>query len=83
MKTFRNLPKAQAAVFDQLCVQNDAGHNPATLKALMKKGLIVERREVHGAFSISRYDVPTTVHMEWCQWCSEQVESGNDAESST
>jgi hypothetical protein len=72
MKRFRDLPKAQSFVFEQIAINNDAGHHPATLKALMKKGLIEETRERQGAFSIFRYHVPIPIHMEWCNWCSKQ-----------
>ena len=83
MKTFRNLSRAQSAVFEQICINNDRSHNPATLKALVKKGLIVQTKHTQGAFSIFRYHVPTPIHMEWCEWCSKQVETEDGTDSLT
>ena len=75
MKTFRNLPQAQAAVFEQIAVNNDGGHNPNTIKALLRKGLIAQTEERSGPFVTFRYYVPIPIHMEWCRWCSEQPEN--------
>jgi len=71
---FRNLPDAQAQVFEQIAVNNDAGHHPATVKALLKKGLIEQTGERQGLLTVFRYHVPMPIHIEWCQWCAEQPE---------
>lgn len=78
MATFRNLSPTQSRVFEQIAINQDGGHHPATLKALLKKGLI-ESYQIRDADSlfpvrITRYFVPTSTHIEWCAWCAEQLE---------
>ncbi len=74
-RRFRGLSKRQHEVFEQIAVNNDTGHHPATLAALERKGLIEDvgctRKIVMGcrAFSYRRYAVPTAIHIEWCYWC--------------
>lgn len=66
----RKLTKAQRAVLDAIAVNDDRGHHPRTCEALVRKGLVEERREVlpNGAFPIiiKRYDMPIAAHMAWC-----------------
>ena len=71
MKRFRKLSKKQLAVFEQIAINNDEGHHPFTLKSLVKRGLITERREEWVWGWVWRYDVPLGVHAEWCQWCED------------
>ena len=76
-RSFRNLPPAQLAVFGQIAVSLDGGHNPRTIDALVRKGLIVSVLEPlrdtppgHPVTYLHRYSVPLPIHMEWCQWCA-------------
>ena len=75
-KTFRNLPSTQAAVFEQIAIGNDAGHDSRTLAKLLNAELITRteqrKTDTFGEFVIYRYEVPLPVHMEWCAWCAEQ-----------
>jgi hypothetical protein len=68
------LPKRQRDVLAQVCVNNDAGHHPATLEALERKGFLRSYGETLGGrfpVRIKRYAVASiAVHMAWCQWCS-------------
>lgn len=76
MKRFLNLPKAQADTFEQIACGNDRGVNRRTAEALIEKSLIIQREQNMGrGLTIFRYEVPIPVHMEWCQWCSEQPEN--------
>ena len=73
MKRFKNLIQAQFAVFEQIATGGDAGHHPATLKALVQKNMIIEIEEKLGGVMplvITRYEVPLRVHIEWCRWCA-------------
>ena len=76
-KTFRNLSPTQSAVFEQIAIGRDEGHNQRTLDTLMKKKLITQSQESGvdhiGQFYIYRYEVPLDVHMEWCAWCTSQL----------
>lgn len=74
---FRGLSNKQAEVLGQMCVGQEDGHNPRTLKALEAKGLLVGYDEIvtEGGISVKtlRYFVPTPVHIEWCEWCAANV----------
>ena len=67
----------QVAVFEQIATGMDRGHHPATLKALLEAGLIVGKTKTYasidGDFRIVRFHVPIPIHMQWCQWCCENV----------
>ena len=71
---FHGLTPKQFDVLSQIALNNDGGHHPATLKALLGKGLI-ERSEqkLGGRFPVTiwRYYMPIHVHIEWCYYCSE------------
>lgn len=34
-------------------------------------------RDRFGAIFVPQYQVPIPIHMQWCQWCSEQSESAS------
>lgn len=73
---FRNLSDSQSSVFEQIATGNDAGHSKRTLDSLMRKGLIRQFQQSQvdhiGQFYVYRYEVPLDVHIEWCEWCSQQ-----------
>jgi len=73
MTAFSKLSKTQLSVFEQICINNDAGHSQQTLRSLIRLGLIVEYHQRDGLFAIKRYRVPILVHMEWCQWASDEI----------
>ena len=69
---------AQHAVFEQIAVGNDRCHHPATLAALLRRGLIEKVGErVIGApplqVHVPVYEVPLPLHMAWCEWCAVNV----------
>lgn len=75
MGRFRNLTPAQLRVFEQVAVNQDKGHRPATLATLVAAGLIEETGEEWpgdgwGVFREMRYSVPPAIHAEWCAWCA-------------
>lgn len=68
--------KRQIEVFEQIAIRNDRGHHPRVLAALEAKGLITASDEtIPGRLpiKITRYFVPPTPHMQWCEWCAENV----------
>lgn len=76
-KNFKGLNNKQLAVFEQIAVNNDAGHNETTLRSLVSKLLIEKREEELDGWPptiIYRYAVPVPIHMEWCEWCAENGE---------
>lgn len=71
---FRNLNNNQSSVFEQVAIGRDGGHNYATIKALLRKGLIERLGELQVTQSgltveVARYQVPLPVHLEWGEWC--------------
>jgi hypothetical protein len=73
---FDKLSKKEQDVLGNIAINLDGGHNSKTIKALLKKGLIIETEEHQGALTIKHYAVPLPIHMQWCYWCSHQVETG-------
>lgn len=75
MIDFTKLTKRQLEVFEQIAVNNDAGHPTQTLKSLEGKGLIESEEQIVGSrgevqVKIKRYFVPAPVHIAWCEWCA-------------
>lgn len=74
------LSKRAHEVFEQIAIGNDlAGHHPRILETLVSRGLIERRdEEVAGPFRgttmiVNRFDVPLSVHAQWCSWCDENM----------
>jgi hypothetical protein len=70
------LTARQRDVLSAVAINQDGGHPRGTLEALERKGLI-ERREVPVTglphLTITRWEVPLPVHIQWAAWCSRQV----------
>ena len=78
-----NCTERQRRVFEQIAIAQDVGHHPATLAVLERKGLITSKTENgrQGSLpvTIKRYHVPLPLHMQWCAWCSENVDDDSGA----
>ncbi|MHC4510751.1 MAG: hypothetical protein ACYTAO_17650 [Planctomycetota bacterium] len=76
------LSESQRDVLGQIAMNQDGGHNPRTLKSLLKRGLIEVAlawdRRFWPAVQIRRYSVPVHVHVAWCAWCTENCPMGSD-----
>ena len=74
------LPKRQQDVLSLICINEDEGHHPATLQALLRRGLIEEYEDrlagvtepVLLAVRVKHYRAPIAVHIAWCAWCCTQ-----------
>ena len=78
MRTFEGLTVNQEAVFGQIAMGRDAGHNPRTVRALMARDLVGCWDEVLPGYPptvVVRYFVPPEVHLRWCAWCAEVDEA--------
>lgn len=68
------LTEPQRDVLGQIATNNDGGHHPRTIAALLKKELIkeTESERLPGRFPlwIKHYYTPLHVHIAWCEWCS-------------
>lgn len=72
------LTEAQRNVLGLIAIGQDGGHNPRTLAVLERLGLIVghdgQVSTPLGPMQVRRWDVPVAVHIQWCEWCSTQVD---------
>jgi hypothetical protein len=54
---------------------------PKTIEALLNRGVIAKDqdeflgRDAFGPITVPRYYVPLAVHMQWCDWASEQQDA--------
>jgi len=64
---FDALSTTQLRVLGQISVNNDEGHPKATIRTLLRKGMIEEYED--------GYYMPIHVHVRWCQWCSENYQN--------
>lgn len=70
---FDSLTRAQRRTLGLIAINQDGGHHPKVLKALMDKGLIVESTvTLPGRFpvKIKRYGMDIGAHIAWCEWCA-------------
>lgn len=79
----KGMTKAQIAAFEAIAVNAPPCCHPETIDALLKKGVIergddVEKQDGFGKYSLPQYFVPVAIHMQWCEWCSQQIESDHD-----
>lgn len=75
-KAIEGLTKPQQHVLGLIACNEDSGHPMATIKKLLLRGLIESQLVQHPGFPltwVTHYKVPTHVHIEWCQWCSDTM----------
>lgn len=77
-RLIESLTPRQQDVLSQVYMNNDLGHHPKTVKALLAKGLIVAEKQNlggHPPLFVERYDFPNfAAHIAWCEWCEAQPE---------
>jgi hypothetical protein len=72
--------KGQIAAFEEIAAGvRHHGWSKKTIAALREKKLIEEELRTigvdrFGPINVSCSYVPTPIHMQWCEWCSEQPE---------
>ena len=71
-ETFAGLTIEQQELFERIAVGDDI-YRPVIIDELKGMGLIAEYTEREGIFTIYRYRVPISVHMQWCAWCAQHV----------
>lgn len=71
-ETIGRLPKRQLEAFSLICINQDGGHHPATLEALMRRGLIEEIEQRVPGGVVYRYEATLPAHIAWAEWCSQQ-----------
>lgn len=84
LKRFAGLTPAQQRTFEQIATNQDGGHHPATLKALMRLGMIdyrnEEKRDELGEYQITHFFIPAAWHLRWCEWCAAQEDGEGGGE---
>jgi len=73
------MTKAQVAAFEQIAINQFPACRWSTIDALLKAGVVAKgppevRRDAMGVYEIPSFYVPLPIHMQWCEWCSEQVD---------
>jgi hypothetical protein len=75
-----NCSKAQRAAFERIAINDCGPFHPATINALLRKGLIWEAparligRDKLGPIFRAEYAVPPAIHYQWCAWCAQNGE---------
>lgn len=75
----KGLSKKAISAFEQIAIGEALPRaHSKTLDSLLAKGLILRGRDkvlgrdALGKITVPQYFVPLPVHMQWCEWCSEQ-----------
>lgn len=73
----KGMTKAQREAFERIAINQPPMASHKALLALRQKGLIdYEDREIGrdalGAIKVPLWFVPLPIHMQWCEWASEQ-----------
>ena len=76
----KGMTKRQIEVFERIAINQPPCCPWPTLDALLKAGVIERgeddvRRDALGVYKIPSFHVPLLIHMQWCEWCSEQPEN--------
>ena len=77
---FGGLTNAQQAVLMQQGWAPGRGKQPRpnTMTKLLDRGLVVARSVRVAGVEIAAYDVPTPVHIAWCEHCSRSIGAPRD-----
>lgn len=78
------LTERQRDVLGLICLNQDSGHHPATLRSLVRRELVEEHEQrLPGAglpVYVKRYSAPIAAHMAWCAWCTTWCAAQEEAE---
>lgn len=77
----KGMSKAQRRAFELIAVNQSPSCKWDTIEELLRAGVIQQdvsetRRDAMGVYTIPHFYVPLPVHMQWCEWCSEQPGNG-------
>lgn len=76
---FDALSPAQRYVLGMIATTDHNAFHPATIKALLRKGLIVQHEAERlvpglGTMTMVVYDLSPGVMAQWCEWCAKTYE---------
>ncbi len=82
----KGMTRGQRDAFEQIAVNQHPRCKWPTIDVLLKAGVIEQgesekRRDAVGTYEIPNFFVPLPIHMQWCEWCAEQSENRQEAES--
>lgn len=71
------MTRAQVEAFERVAINQPPACRWDTIDALLKAGVIERgpgetRRDAIGVYEIPSFYVPTHIHVQWCEWASEQ-----------
>lgn len=75
----KGMTEPQREAFERIAISQHPMAQEKTIEALLKRGVIardaneVLGRDAFGTITVPRYYVPMPVHMQWCDWASENV----------
>lgn len=73
----KGMTNAQVRTFERIAISQPPAAAKRTMDVLLARGLIergddrIIARTLLGPVTVPTYFVPLPVHMQWCQWCSE------------
>jgi hypothetical protein len=73
----KGMSNAQREAFERIAINQTPQCKWATIDALIKAGVVERgtpemRRDAMGVYQIPSFFVPLHIHMQWCEWASEQ-----------
>ena len=80
----RGLGKSVREAFGLMTIGERPFISQKTMAAFLERGLIVRMpdkvlgRDAFGAIAVPDYEIPISVHMEWCQWCADNFPDEDD-----
>lgn len=74
----KGMTKAQREAFELIAVNQFPACKWPTIDALLAAGVIERgpsetRKDAMGIYHIPSFFVPLPIHIQWCEWCSENV----------
>ena len=78
----KGMTKNQIAAFEALAINQTPQDGWRSIDALIARGVVErvegeKRRDAMGVYEIPRFNVPLPIHMQWCEWASEQPENAD------
>ena len=80
----KGLSKTAIEIFELIGTGQTPPYNRVAINVLERRGLIIKTgervltRDRFGEVKVPVYEVPIPIHMQWCQWCAENVKDEDD-----
>lgn len=75
----KGMTKAQISAFEMIAIGENPMVGEKTIAKLLERGVIVQGPDrifqtALGPLHCKQYEIPIPIHMQWCEWASEQPE---------